>query len=466
MNNMRALTIPLALCLSTFTVLAQQPCRMEFSIAGAAGKKIFLANYYGNQLFYTDSAVADAQDLAVFARKSGYKPGLYVVLPGQGRLEVVVNEPLVKMATETTDLVGKLRVIESRENTLHHVDRKAATALPEPERTERLTALADANKGTLVASLIRMELEPAKVEVKGPDGALDSAATTDRYRAHYWDNTDLTDNRIVGAPVFQNRLEMLLAVGLQQKPDPIVNYLDSLIARAGPAEDVKRFIVSLATKKYAEQPTQGLGAVCVRMAQRYVCTEPGGRASPDWKPEDGWRKTCAKAARKATLLIGAKTRDIVLADTTGKKWISLHDMPQSCVVVALWGPHCSHCKQAIPLLYEKYASEWKAMDVGVYAVAETTDGELFADWKKFVKENKLDWTNVGVPWPEYADWRTNPERLKGSPTNRESVNYAETWEMTGTPRFYVLDKERRMVSQPASLNDLFNVVKEHQAKGK
>lgn len=464
---MRALTFPLALCLSTFAAFAQQPCRMEFSIAGAAGKKIFLANYYGNQLFYTDSAVADAQGLVVFARKSGYKPGLYAVLPGAGRFEVVVNEPLVKMATETGDLVGKLRVIESRENTLHHVDRKAAAALPEPERTKNLNTLAEANKGTFVASLIRMELEPEKVEIKRlDDGTPDSAATTDRWRAHYWDNTDLTDARIINAPVFQNRLEVLLALGLPQKPDPIVAYLDSLIARSGPNEDVKRFIVSLATKKYAEQPTQGLGAVCVRMAQRYVCTEPGNKPAADWKPEDSWRKTCLKAARKASLLIGAKTRDIVLADTTGKKWISMHDMPQSCVIVALWGPHCSHCKQSIPLLYEKYMSELKALDVGVYAVAETSDGELFADWKKFVKENKLDWTNVGVPWPEYKDWRTNPERLKGSPTTRESLNYPETWEMTGTPRFYVLDRERRMVSQPASLNDLFTVVKEHQAKGK
>lgn len=129
----------------------------------------------------------------------------------------------------------------------------------------------------------------------------------------------------MNAPVFQNRLEVLLAAGLPQKPDPIVHYLDSLIARSGPSEDIKRFIVYLAAKKYAEQPTQGLGAVCVRMAQRYVCTAPNGMPTPDWTPADNWRKTCVNAARKASLLIGAKTRDIVLADTTGNKCISLHD---------------------------------------------------------------------------------------------------------------------------------------------
>jgi thiol-disulfide isomerase/thioredoxin len=464
MKHMRALTCSLALCLTASVALAQQPCRMEISISGAAGKMIYLANYYGNQLFYTDSAVADAQGLAVFARKSGYKPGLYAVLPGKGRIELVVGEPLVKLATEASDPAGKLRVLESRENTIHHVERKAAAALPEPERTTRLMELARANPGTFAAALILMELEPAKQEVRGPDGIVDSTATADRYRAHYWDNTDLTDARIVNAPVFQNRLEALLAIGLPQQPEPIVAYLDSLIARAGKAEDVKRFIVSLTTKKYADQPTQGLGAVCVRMAQRYVCTVPPGTPAPDWKPEDNWRKVCLKAARKATLLVGAKTRDLVLADTTGKKWISMHAMPQSCVAVVFWSPHCSHCKVAMPLLYEKYVNELKALDVGVYAVAETTDSAHFNDWKAFIKENKLDWVNVGVPWPAYTDWKRDPAKLEGGPTNRESLNYAETWEVTGTPRFYVLDSERRVVDQPGTLNDLISVIKDHQAK--
>lgn len=461
---MRKLILLLPFGLSAAIASAQQPCRMEVSIAGAAGRMIYLANYYGNQLFYTDSALADAQGLAVFARKSGYKPGLYAVLPGSGRIEVVINEPMIKLATEAGDPAGKVRVIESRENTIHLIDGRAANALPEPARAARLKELANANKGTFAAELIQMELEPEEKEIHRRDGTLDSAATTDRRRAHYWDNTDLTDDRIVNAPVFQNRLELLLAVDLPQKPDPIVAYLDSLIARTGKAEDVKHLIISLAAKKYAEQPTQGLGAICVRMAQHYICTAPDNKPGADWKPEENWRKTCMKAARKATLLVGAKTRDMVLADTTGTKWISMHDMLQSCVVMVFWSPHCSHCKQSLPLLYEKYVNELKSLDVGVYAVAETSDGELFSDWKTFIKEKKLDWTNVGVPWPSFSDWRSNPNRIKGSPTTRESLNYTETWEVFATPTFYVLDRDRRMVAQPTTLEELFTVVKDHQAK--
>ena len=109
--------------------MAQQPCRLEITVAGAEGDTILLANYYGNRLFYSDTAVANAQGLAVFARKSGYKPGLYAVLPGKGRVNIVLNEPLIQLATEAADPAGRFRVITSRENTIYHVERKAAEAL-------------------------------------------------------------------------------------------------------------------------------------------------------------------------------------------------------------------------------------------------------------------------------------------------------------------------------------------------
>ena len=461
---MRNLIGSLVLCCSSFSAMAQQPCRLEITVAGAEGDTILLANYYGNRLFYSDTAVANAQGLAVFARKSGYTPGLYAVLPGKGRVNIVLNEPLIQLATEAADPAGRLRVIASRENTIYHVERKAAEALPEPQRSAALNELITANSGTLAAMLIRMEQEPAKAEVRAANGALDSVATADRFRDHYWDNTDLHDERIVNGPVFQNRLEALLAIGLPQQADVITNYLDSLIARAGQASEVRRFIVTLAIKKYQDLETQGLGAVCVRMAQRYVCTGAAGTAGPEWKPQDQWRKTCVLAARKASLLIGAKSRDLVLADTTAKKWVSLHEMPQSCIVAVFWSPNCSHCKQAMPVLYEKYVSELKALDVGVYAVAEATDNKLFTDWKAFIKENKLDWVNVGVPAPIYTEWKRNPAKFDGGPSSRESLAYAETWEVANTPKFYVLDRDRRIVASPASIKDIITVVKAHQAQ--
>ncbi len=456
---MRAIIGACAVALLALSAHGQAPARIEVTIGGAAGDTILLANYYGNQLFYNDTAVADANGLAVFARKGGYLPGLYVVLPGSGRIPVVVNEPVTKLATQAADPLGALRVLEGRENKVQQ-ERRRAEGLSGAEREAALTRLVKDNTGTFAAQLIHMEEEPKRVELRKADGSLDSAATARYQRAHYWDHTDLTDDRIVRAPVFQNRLEVLLAVGIAQQPDSITAYLEQLIARAGKAEAVKQFVVYLAVHKYAEQPTQGLGAVAVNMAQRHVCTGPGGMPTAQWTPQDEWRQTCLKTARKAALVVGAKSRDIVLADTTGTNWVSMHAMPQPYVVVVFWSPHCAHCKQSLPLLHEKYLLELKPHGVGFYAVAETADESHFNDWKAFVRQNKLEWTNVGVPWPAFSDWRRNPARYAKGPTTRESLNYAETWEVVGTPKYYILDRERRIVAQPGTINDMLKVLKD------
>lgn len=461
---MRSLILCGVALLGNFATSAGQPAHLEITIAGAAGDTVLLAAYYGNLLFYTDTAVADASGRAVFDRQGGYPAGQYVVLPKQGRIPIVVNEPRIVLTTDMADPAGHLRVIDSRENTLQCVDRARAEALAEPERTKALNALVKATPGTFVAALIRMEQEPARRDVLREDGSIDSSATSNLQRAHYWDNTDLTDERIIRTPVFQNRLEALLALGIAQQPDTVVAYFEELIARAGKAEAVKQFLIQLAVRKYADQPTQGMGAVSVRLAQRHVCTAPAGMPAKEWAPVGQWRTTCGKVARKAALIIGARSRDIVLADTTATHWVDMHQLPQSCVVIVFWSPECGHCKAALPLLHEKYLSELKAIDVEIYAVAATPNAEHTTDWKRFIKDKDLQWVNVSVPWPSYTNWRQDPTRYNNSPTNIESLNYEETWEVTGTPQFYVLDKERRIVAHPASINDIVSAVKALQAK--
>jgi len=71
---------------------------------------------------------------------------------------------------------------------------------------------------------------------------------------------------------------------------------------------------------------------------------------------------------------------------------------------------------------------------------------------------------VGIPWPAMNGWRTDPSKYAGTPTDRQSLNYASTWEVTGTPRYYVLDEQRRIVAQPGTLNEVLSTVKALRAK--
>lgn len=438
--------------------IAQQ--RLEFTINGAAGMPVYLANYYGYLLYNTDTTIADANGSVVFDREGGYEPGLYAVMLASKRFEVVVNEPLVRMTTDASDLAGHVKVIESRENEIHHVLRKAAEAAPAEQRDAELMAVAEKDPGAFAAKLIRMGIEPATQEVRRADGSLDSAATADLRREHFWDNTDLQDARIVHAPIFQSRFEELMAIRLPKDPRPAGDYLERIIERSHPA--VQKLIVNLAANRYAPASTQGMGAVYVRLAQRYACTGAHGTRGKDWTPADKWDTWCANAAIKSSLVVGNHSRDLVLCDTTEQHWVSLHAMPQECLVVVFWSPHCSHCKQALPAFHEKYVSELLPLNVGVYAVAEARDSTLFADWKKFIRTNKLDWVNVGLPFHVYQQWTRDPSTIVPVKTDTESMRFSETWEVTGTPQYYVLDKERRILAKPATITELLNVVKAYR----
>ncbi len=87
------------------------------TISGVAKDTIYLANYYGSKLYYADTAVADAKGKVIFKSAKGYKAGMYaIVVPGPKYFEVVVNEPVIELTTDTSDLLGNLVVKRSKEN--------------------------------------------------------------------------------------------------------------------------------------------------------------------------------------------------------------------------------------------------------------------------------------------------------------------------------------------------------------
>ena len=53
----------------------------------------------------------------------------------------------------------------------------------------------------------------------------------------------------------------------------------------------------------------------------------------------------------------------------------------------------------------------------------------------------------------------NPGKYVPSRTNVESLSYSKSWEVTGTPRYYILDKERRIVARPESLRQVIDLLK-------
>jgi len=167
--------------------------------------------------------------------------------------------------------------------------------------------------------------------------------------------------------------------------------------------------------------------------------------------------------------LGKKATNLILTDSTETKWIGFHDLPQEYVVIVFWDPHCGVCKKELPQIYEAYKERLKGLDVEVFAVAKAVDAGLMKDWKKFIRENKLDWVNVALTPKVYEEAKKDPRQFIPKHTTIESLNYAETYDVYSTPKLFVVDGERKLVGKQLTaeqIGDLVEKLREIKAKKK
>ncbi|MBK9763543.1 MAG: DUF5106 domain-containing protein [Flavobacteriales bacterium] len=462
---------------------------IEVTIAGSAKDTVYLANYYGNKLYYADTCVADAKGKVVFKSEKGYKAGMYaVVVPGPKYFEVVVNEPVIKLSTDTADLLGNLVVRSSKENELFSAyikflnarkkdsevlneqgnkgsDPMAKSAikaqlkeLDEAVKTYQRELIAN-NFGTLAAALVKMSMTVELPEPLKTDGTLDSAAAYYQFRAHFWDNFDLKDERIVRVPVFANKFDEYIGKTIPQVPDTINALVDQLIQRTDGKNDAFKYMVNTVTHKFETSDIMGMDAVFVHMALTYFCPKDGKPGRVDWMTEEKLDKLCERANKQAPLTLGRKAPNLSLPDTTEQNWLSLYDMPQEYVVIIFWDPHCGHCKKELPVFAELYKSEMKDLDIGVYCVSKSVDSTLMKDWKAFIREHDLDWTNVGLTETVFREAKKDPRKYIPKYTTIESLNYSETYDVYSTPKVFLVDGERKFRGKQLSPEQIVDLVK-------
>jgi thiol-disulfide isomerase/thioredoxin len=196
------------------------------------------------------------------------------------------------------------------------------------------------------------------------------------------------------------------------------------------------------------------------MALTYYCPAPNKPSRAYWMDDERLEKLCERARKMAPLTIGQKATNLSLTDTSEQKWINFHDLPQEFVVLIFWDPHCGHCKKEMPGIYKIYQEELKPLGVEVFAVAKATDETLMRDWKKFIRENNLNWINVGLTKTVFEEAKKDARQFIPKHTTLESLNYAETYDVYSTPKVFVVDGDRRLVGKQLSAEQIVDLVKQ------
>lgn len=450
----------------------------KFQITGAEDTVIYLANYYGEKLYYADTAYTDAEGKFSFEAIDSDKQGKYaVVAPGPRYFELIIADgENIHMKTDTTNLTGNMEVLESVNNTIMYDYIKYLTA--KKEQREKLVAQLEENEDKpKAAEKIKKQYGNLNSEVLDyqkavrenyPDkfGAAEIFMSIDPevpaelkenreagyywFKDHYFDHIDLTDDRIVRTPIYHTKLVTYLNKTVIQTPDTLIPAIDELIARMDPNSDVFKYTVHYTTYNFETSKIMGLDEVFVHMVDTYYKT---GMAT--WMDEEKLKNIIEKSDAKKKTLIGKTVPNLTLADTTGENWISIkRDIETEYVVLFFYDPDCGHCKKETPILVE-FFNTYEGDDLAIYAVSSDNTQK----WNKFINKNEMNFYNVSIPQKafESADFATR--LITTGKTNYESLKYTETFDIFSTPKIFVLDKDRVIRAKDIGVDQIGDFLK-------
>lgn len=446
-----------------------QGYKITVKIKGAKPDATYLlANYYADKNQLKDSAKSDKNGNIVFTGKEKLPNGIYLlVTPSRNYFEMVVSalDQNFTIETDTNFDTEKFVVKNSKENSAFlEFNNFAAKKSEEYEGIKARMAIAknksdsdilrkqfqvldsqihgkrqeisDRDPSLFVSKIFRSFKElPEPVPVRNADGSLqDSNYRYNYYKDHYWDNIDLGEDGLLRTPVYHNKLKVFMTRTFMQIPDTIIKEADRLIKKieAAGGKELFRYTVMWITNYYEESKIVCMDKVLHYMGTNYYCA-----GKTPWADTATIRKICEHVVKIRPTLCEVQAPPIVgLFDTTYNKQIDLYSISSPFTVVVFWDHQCGHCQKTMPRLNQLYDSLNKiGIKFEVYAVYTQDDWD---GWKKYVKDKKLKYINVG-----------NMHGLS---------HYRKEYFFLATPQIYILDKDKRIKLKNLDIDGMANVL--------
>ena len=466
MNNLYKFFLAFVVLLLPFTALAGNPEGHEIRITVNGfkeGNTYLLCNYYGDKQYIKDSAKAGPKGEMLFKGTNKYEQGLYFILRENKKyFDVIMDtDQHFTIETDTVDFVKHMKVKTSEENNLFLTYQKfiiSQQTLAEPLRAQlKQTKDKDSTKiikdklskidtavttytrnfkkehaGTFIVKLLTAGEDPVIPETPVlANGQKDTLFPFRYYKAHFFDNIDFNDERLLYSPVFHPKIKQYMERMTIQIPDSINVSADYLVEKARNNTELFKYIVYWLTYNYESSKIMGMDAVFVHMVEKYYVTNQAY-----WVDSTQLYKITNRAYTLKPILIGKKAPAINMVDSTNKP-LALYDVKGKYTVVIFWDEDCGHCQKEVPKLKELYDSKLKAMGIQVYAISTE---EKPKEWKKFIVDHKLNWLNVH-----------QPDDYKRAVTKK-------IYDVISTPYIYLLDENKIIKAKHIDVEQLGNLI--------
>ncbi len=434
---------------------------IDITINDLQDSTVFLAYHLGDKQYIKDTIKLDKTGHGVAHGQEVLPEGIYmIVLPGKKYFELLLSkEQHFKLSCLNSDYFKTLKFNGSEENSafveyqkkwLTMQQRASAIArrvqnnkqnsdslkilgsiqkLQEENMKSYLKGVIKVNDGNLLATLVKSLLPVDVPQFSIPAGTTnpDSVRWILNYnynKNHFFDNTDLSDERLVRTPILYARLEAFFTNVLIQSPDSINKEIDRLLLKCSGNYKIFQFVSVFLFNHFRESQIMGQDAVLVKLADEIYLS---GKA--DWVTKEFKDNLRKQVDLLRPNLIGKKAENLVMDSYKGI-FVSLYDIEKDFTILYFWEPDCGHCKESTPKLKEYYAKP-KDYSMEVFAICTTKDKEK---WTRYIEENKLTWIN---------GW--DPER---------SSHFDYYYNVQSTPTIYILDKNKKIIAKKLAVEDI------------
>lgn len=483
MKHLRIVALPFFLFIFLEANIFAQKGGYEISIniKGIADTTIILGHYLGKSMYPDDSAAVDHKGSALFTGDKKLTGGLYVVyMPNGQYFEFIMgDDQYFSITADTVDYVSSLKAAGSADNELFFdfqrymlskrgemeaLQKEFSEAKDEKskqkasdkiqalnnERIGKIRKIAEENP-TLFASVFLK----ATLDIEVPeDIQKDQQKNYEYFKAHYFDNFDLSDVRLLYSPLYEEKIRFYLDNVVLQIPDSLNKEIDMIIGKSKADSALFRYVLITLFNKYAKSQIMGMDAVQVHIADKYYINEAwwsDGKFITDLKERVNILKP---------LLIGEYAPDVQLRfipkehflqaenDTAIKRYphagsfFKISDIQADYTILLFWEATCSHCKTAVPELYRIYEDSLKMMNVKVISISTLFGEDGKIKWIDFVNKNKLyDWINAWNPY---------------------DYKFKITYDVRTTPQIFVLDKQKKIIAKKLGPEQMVGFIEMHK----
>lgn len=440
--------------------------RLQFTIPDLADTTLYLANYYGEKTYMTDTTKSDSKGRFVFTGTDSLPGGVYILAVGRSRvLEFIVNDiQEFSISSEGPDYVKNITVKGSPENQLFFEYmrfngakfqdvqplQKELKALEEgdPKAKEITEKILEINKevenyklqlikdhpNTFLATFFKLmqdiEIPDAPILANGKE---DSTFAYRYYKGHYWDNIDLTDDRLLRTPVFHGKVDRYFDKIVVQSVDSLIREADKIIEISRPNKEMFKYLVWYLTIKYETSKVMGFDEIFVHLVDKYYSTGDAYWINPTVK-----KNITERADKLRPVLLGRVAPNMIMLDTN-RLPVSMHNVQAKFTLLFFWDTDCGHCKKETPKLKAFYEEKAKELGLEVYAVCTDTS---YAKMKKYLKSSGLSWINVN-----------GPRSLTG--------DYHDVYDIYSTPVMYLLDEKKQIIAKRILTDQLIDFIKKY-----